>query len=232
MRISLFCLLIALTLNATAGRAETVVQNRSERLEVSFDFNDAAGFIFFPVAGAPDAIIDVSSDDCCPSDSYRLDISISLDGGANIDDFLFVEGPMPPGFSAEFSQDDFMGGLGGAVLGLDVTALRISNSGSGWVASLVMAESGCNIIADFSGGTLDLQFDLATDVPATWQLGFFIAGTYTPLGDVPLPVVDPVISFSLSAPGFPDFGTIAILSILYTSTDIICLDVALVDTSP
>ena len=229
MRNCHICLFAVLMLNTVPGHAETVVQNTPQRLEVTFDFQDA-GFIVSPVAGQANALIDVFDDSCCDGDTFKLDISVSLDGGNTLDDSLIVEGLAPRGASIAFSQADFNNGLGGSSLGLEVTGLRITNDGSGWTAHLIMAESGCNVIADHSSGNLNLNFDLASNAAATWNVGAFILGNYTPFWAFPIPVIDPVFSLPLVSFPLPNLGTIAVVSFLSTP-DIGCFDVELVDTS-
>ena len=232
MRTFQICLLITLMLNGTASHAAVVVQNEAERIEASFDSQDA-GFLFSPVAGPAGSLIDVSNDACCALDTFRLDISILLDG-MNVDDFIFVEAVLAPGATVEFSQADFTLGLGGSLLGLEETALRITRpvGGGGWQASLVMTQSGCTVLGDFAAGTLTVNFDLAPDVPVNWNFGIFVLNFYVPVWSIPLGVIDPVASFPIPFPAFPSLGTIVVVSSFTTPTDVVCFDFDLVDTSP
>ena len=232
MRTFQICLLGILIFGASPSYSETVVQNTPKRLEVSFDFLE--DFQLIPTGGPPGSLIDVFNDAAGDPAAVRLDVSVSTDDGGSIDDFLFVDEPILPGESKEFSQNDFTNGLAGSPFGLNVTALRISRplSGAGWQASLVMAKSGCNVIADFSAGTLNLNFDLATDNAATWTMGAFIAGSFVNILSVPLPAITPVVSVPIPVPAFPDLGTIAFVSILSEPKGVTCFDFDLVDTSP
>ena len=112
--------------------------------------------------------------------------------------------------------------------------MRISrpSSGAGWQASLVMAKSGCNVIANYSAGTLDFTTDLATDNAASWNVGAFIGSSFFPLFSFPLPAINPVVSLPVSYPGFPDVGTMVLVSTLSETGGVTCFEFELVDTSP
>ena len=232
MRIYQTCLLGILIFSTSPSYSETVVQNTPKRLEVTFDFTES--FQLIPIAGPAASIIDVFNDLAGDPAAVRLDVSVSTDGGLNIDDFLFVDQPILPGELKEFSQLDFTNGQGGNPLGLDETALRIFRpaSGAGWVAQLVMAKSGCNVVADFSAGTLNLAFDVATDNATTWTVGAFVGDSFVPWWSVPVLVATPVISVPLDVPAFPNLGTIAFVSTLSDPTGVTCFDFDLVDTRP
>lgn len=88
----------------------------------------------------------------------------------------------------------------------------------------------CRVAGIHTSGRLNLEFELATAVPATWTTGLLIQGVVIPFFSIPLPAINPSIDLPLSFP-FPDLGTIVIFSALSTSADgVICFDFALVDT--
>lgn len=87
-----------------------------------------------------------------------------------------------------------------------------------------------NLGLGYADGTLTMDFELGTLEPATWDSWVVIPGTGVfPVWSLPMPVVDPSVSPSLSLP-FPSIGTIGFLTALSTSEGITCSDSANVDT--
>ncbi len=79
-------------------------------------------------------------------------------------------------------------------------------------------------------GKLTMDFEIGTQEPATWDLWVVIPGTGVfSVWSLPLPVIDPSVSPSLSFP-LPSMGAIGFLTALSTSEGITCSDWATVDT--
>ncbi len=89
---------------------------------------------------------------------------------------------------------------------------------------------GCtlNVRGSYADGTLDLLFQIGTRQPATWSVFLFFSGGVIPLWSVALPVVD--VSFPVPIPGFPQIGTVAIVTMLTTREEIACIDFEIVHT--
>ena len=91
---------------------------------------------------------------------------------------------------------------------------------------------GCtlNLRGSYTGGTLNLLFEIGTRQPVTWSVFLFFRGGVIPLWSVALPVFDPPVSFPVPIPGFPQIGTVAIVTMLTTREEIACIDFEIVHT--
>ena len=83
----------------------------------------------------------------------------------------------------------------------------------------------------YAGGTLTLNFDLGLTAPASWNLWLVLGNAIVPLWTgLGLPAIQPPLQFPLPF-GFPQVGTIGMLTTLTTPGDgIICSDFGVVDT--
>jgi hypothetical protein len=89
----------------------------------------------------------------------------------------------------------------------------------------------CDLELAYSGGTLELGFQLAASAPVTWNLWLSAQSSAQRLWAIPLPVIDPAIGRNLQIPGFPQIGEVGFLTTLTTSTQgIVCSDWQTVDT--
>ncbi len=78
---------------------------------------------------------------------------------------------------------------------------------------------------------LEMGFDVGTPFPATWNVWMSVQSVTFLLWSAPLGVIDPPISFPLVIPGFPQLGTIGVLTTLTTPDEgIICSDLETVNT--
>ena len=141
----------------------------------------------------------------CGGDTSTFDISITGTGAAQSYDLQFVD--------AEF---------GGVLASIPVTIG-------------IPAPCTLDIGLSFDSGTLNIDFDIGTRVPA--ELNLYLSAfnrTFTLLEEpVALPVVDPPLQTSVSISAFPDYGGIGILSTITTAEDgIICSAWQTVDSSP
>ncbi len=77
--------------------------------------------------------------------------------------------------------------------------------------------------------TLDLQIGAAE--PVLWMAWLFAPPVVLPLWTLPLPAIDPPLSFQVPIPGFPHLGEIGVLTILTGDWGgILCMDWETVDT--
>ena len=90
----------------------------------------------------------------------------------------------------------------------------------------------CIVNPSYAGGTLTLDFTIGSPDPAEWHVAILAAGQVFTLWRVPLPAVDPAVSFPIPIPGFPSIGTIGVLSTLTVGSDLVCTDLRTVGTTP
>lgn len=90
----------------------------------------------------------------------------------------------------------------------------------------------CVVEPSFAGGTLTLHFTLGTPNPAQWHVAMLAAGQVFTFWRVPLPIINPGLSFTLPIPGFPSLGTLGLLSTLTAGADLVCTQLRTVDTTP
>jgi glucose/arabinose dehydrogenase len=85
----------------------------------------------------------------------------------------------------------------------------------------------------YNGSTLTMSFEIGTQLPASWNVWVSFLNTTIPSWSVPIPVVDPPISFPIPIPEFPSLGNIGFLTTLTTQENgIICSDWETLDTGP
>ena len=89
----------------------------------------------------------------------------------------------------------------------------------------------CSLGANYRDGMLTMNFKLGMPEPATWSVAIFSGEFVFPLWAIPLPAIDPPISFPISFP-FPEgFGPIILVTTLSTAEKgITCFGFAIVDT--
>jgi hypothetical protein len=90
----------------------------------------------------------------------------------------------------------------------------------------------CLIDPTYAGNTLTLNFTLGTATPTQWHVAILAFGNVITLWKVPLPAIDPAVSFPLAIPGFPHVGTIGFMSTFTGSGGLACTDLKTVDTGP
>lgn len=137
----------------------------------------------------------------CGGDTTTFDIRFTGDGTARTFDLQFVDAES-----------------GGVIDSIPVT----------------LSTSSCplDLTLTLNHTTLDMDFEVGTTVPATWNVWMSIQ-TLRPfrLWSSVLPPIDPPISIPVSLPGFPQLGSIGILTTLTTPGEgIICSDWETVDT--
>ena len=81
-----------------------------------------------------------------------------------------------------------------------------------------------------TGGTLTIDLTLATDQPVDWLVSLLTEFGEEPLWVVPVGAIESPIRFSLPVPGFPNIGTVGVLSALLTVDSVTCADFDFVDT--
>jgi hypothetical protein len=111
-----------------------------------------------------------------------------------------------------------------------------------WVDDLVFLDdifigfgAGCknDVTLTYGGGTLNIGFEIGATQSTTWSTSLAVGSSLVPLFSVPLPAIDPPVSFNIPVPGFPPVGGIGLLSVLSTPADgILCSDWEVVDTGP
>lgn len=83
----------------------------------------------------------------------------------------------------------------------------------------------------YNSGTLNMAFTVGTWTPVNWNTWLVLSNNIIPLWSVPVPVVQPSVSFNLPVPGFPSIGTVGVLTLTGNSTyGLMCGDFATVDT--
>lgn len=100
-----------------------------------------------------------------------------------------------------------------------------------------VADSGCGlpaciVVPSYTAGTLRLDFTIGNPNPTEWHVAVLAFGRVFTFWRVALPSVDPAASFTVPIPGFPNIGTIGLLSTLTSGTDLVCTDLRTVDTTP
>jgi virginiamycin B lyase len=93
---------------------------------------------------------------------------------------------------------------------------------------------GLGLTATFSGSTLNLNFDLGSNVATTWQSGFYYdTNEFQAMWSKPLGPVVPPSKFTVPAgPGFPSIGYIAPMSVLRdaSTSEALCAEWQIVNT--
>ena len=137
----------------------------------------------------------------CGGDTTTFDIRFTGDGTARTFDLQFVDAES-----------------GGVIDSIPVT----------------LSTSSCplDLTLTLNRTTLEMDFEVGTTVPATWNVWISIQ-TLRPfrLWSSVLPPIDPPIAIPVPLPGFPQLGSIGILTTLTTPGEgIICSDWETVDT--
>ena len=102
------------------------------------------------------------------------------------------------------------------------------------IPSLAQAPPPCTLDLTllYTGEALNMDFQLGTPDPVTWTtILYFGGGGPIPLWSEPIPVIDPTINLPVPIPGFPQIGTIAILTLLHTPTEVTCFDLEFASTA-
>jgi subtilisin-like proprotein convertase family protein len=166
----------------------------------------------------------------CPGDFWGT----SLDDQA-VTNLLSGAAPFTGAFNVEHSS----------VVALPLTAFNGEDAAGTWTLSVsdrASADTGtlegwsiefngsssesCILDAQLAyvGGNFDVNFDIGTLGPATWNAQLVIFNTFIPLiSEVPLPAIDPPISVPISFP-LPSLGTVGVLTTLVDSNGIACDD--------
>ena len=112
-------------------------------------------------------------------------------------------------------------------------ALIIPMNTRGAPVYVVSALSPCVLTQNhsYTGDTLNMEFNLGTETPATWNVYLSVFDVVIPLWSAPLPAIDPPIAIPVAIPGFPSFKTIGFLTTLTTADGIICSHWDTVDTT-
>jgi len=86
----------------------------------------------------------------------------------------------------------------------------------------------------FNAGTLTIGMHLGNRLPsATFNLSIVVSTQTVRLLSSPIPMIDPVIAFSLPVPGVPNIGRVAVMSTVTTpSLGVACIDTETVSTAP
>ena len=82
----------------------------------------------------------------------------------------------------------------------------------------------------YVGNTLHLNFQLGTANAATWNVWAVVQNTASRLWSVPIPVVDPPVSFDIPIANVPHVGVIGFLTATTAGGGIVCSDWETVDT--
>jgi acid phosphatase len=82
------------------------------------------------------------------------------------------------------------------------------------------------------GGTLNLGFTIGSATPATWSTWLVAESTPFKLWSLPIPAVSPAVFFNLPVPGFPQLGTVYVVTILTPTAGTSCGDLKSVNTGP
>ena len=93
------------------------------------------------------------------------------------------------------------------------------------------ADPGCKIELEltYTSGTLDLDFNLITGIPAAWNVWFSVQNLTLHLWSVPVPVVG--LQIPVPIPEFPQLGTIGFLTTMTTlDGGILCSNWETIDT--
>lgn len=110
--------------------------------------------------------------------------------------------------------------------GFDLDAVEALNSGSAPECFLELGLS-------FAENALTLDFYVGTSGAVTWSVWLFFLNQTIPLWSIPLPAIESPVSVSIPIPGFPNLGSVGVLTALTTlEGGIICSDWETVDTGP
>ena len=92
----------------------------------------------------------------------------------------------------------------------------------------------CGVTLTYTSGTLELDFQVATSAPATWNVWLSVQDFTVPFWSIPLPVIDPPLPVNIPIPGFPQIGTVGFLTTLTRAggEGIVCSDWKTIDTGP
>jgi hypothetical protein len=99
-------------------------------------------------------------------------------------------------------------------------------------ATLVVNACDDTVVPSYSSGTLNLGFRVGSTTPATWNVWLVSQNAAHSLWSVPIPVVSPAVPFNVPLPGFPNMGTVSILTTLTTNGGATCWDWKSVNTGP
>ena len=88
----------------------------------------------------------------------------------------------------------------------------------------------CGVDLTFDSGTLNLGLELYTPEPARWSVLLAHSDKIARLWSVTIPAVAPPTSFSVPIRGFPNVGTVGVLSVLQGPTGVTCVAFDIVDT--
>ena len=104
-------------------------------------------------------------------------------------------------------------------------------SSSGTVYRLVSALD-CDLAASYSSQTIEINFEIGTPIPATWNVWLSFQNTTVLLWSAPVPEIDPPVSIPISSQvPIPPVGTLGFLTTLTTQNEgIICSDWEVLDT--
>jgi Tol biopolymer transport system component len=85
----------------------------------------------------------------------------------------------------------------------------------------------------YTGGTLNLGFSLANTAPAIWTTWLLYTGGGLNLWSIPIPAVNPLVSFNVPIPGFPAIGPVGLLTVISTpARGLICGDFKITNAAP
>ena len=122
---------------------------------------------------------------------------------------------------------------------LSITSFGEDEEGELYVADIdpngaiyrIVSALTCDLTLDYSDDILNLNLELGTPEPVTWNLWVSIQNAVIKVWSLPLPVVTPPISSTIPAPAFPQVGMIGMLTTLITAEEgLICSSWATVDT--
>jgi virginiamycin B lyase len=87
-----------------------------------------------------------------------------------------------------------------------------------------------SITPSYQNGTLALRIVLKSDTPAWWGAWLAFDDTVVPMWIATIPAVAPAVFYDLRIPGYPQVGTVGVLTILTNTSAQICGDWLTVDT--
>ena len=80
-----------------------------------------------------------------------------------------------------------------------------------------------NLDVRYIFGTLYLNFEVSTLESVDWNL-WLVSGRIVPIWSIPLPPIDPTVTFTLPIPGFPQLGPVLFFTNMTTPDGRICSD--------
>jgi hypothetical protein len=158
-----------------------------------------------------------------PPDGFEF----SIDFGGNAFGFLSLRATADiyssPSVPTSVNISDF--DVLARVSALDIDSIEDSGS----ITSIDADGCTLNLLLSYEDSTLVLDFDLVTTELTTWNGWMSVQESTFPLWSIPLPPLD--LSIPISSPGFPQLGSIGVLTTLTTPTNgIICSVWETVDT--